>query len=212
MRRTEIVCLVLVALSVAVGIFFYPRMPAEMASHWNYLGEVDGYIPKFWGIFLMPMISAVMLLLFMLLPRIDPLKANVAKFRNYFDNFILLMMLFMLYLYGLTLAWNLGARFGMITLLTPAFAALFYYAGVMMENAKRNWFIGIKTPWTLSSDKVWDKTHKLGGKLFKIVGLISLFGAVFQRYAIAIVIIPVLAASLWLVIYSYIEYRKEKRK
>ena len=108
------------------------------------------------------------------IPKIDPLKENIAKFRPYFDLFILLLFGFLFYLYLLTIAWNLGYRFNIIQLMAPAFGLLIYYAGVLIENSKQNWFIGIRTPWTLSSEKVWNKTNRQAGKLFKAAGVLSL--------------------------------------
>jgi uncharacterized membrane protein len=87
---------------------------------------------------------------------------------------------------------------------------LFYYLGILVENAKQNWFIGIRTPWTLSSEKVWNKTHKIGGKLFKVAGLIAFAGILFQDYAIYFVLVPVILIAVYLVIYSYFEYQKSK--
>jgi len=72
-----------------------------------------------------------------------------------------------------------------------------------------NWFIGIRTPWTLSSEKVWDKTHKIGGRLFKIAGIIAIGGILFQNYAIFFIIVPILLAAIYSVVFSYIEYQKE---
>jgi uncharacterized membrane protein len=88
---------------------------------------------------------------------------------------------------------------------------LFFYIGILLENAKRNWFIGIRTPWTLSSEKVWNKTHKLGSKMFKISGIIVLIGFLFQKYVTYFILIPTLFVAFYLVIYSYVEYRKEKK-
>jgi uncharacterized membrane protein len=95
--------------------------------------------------------------------------------------------------------------------LSPAFATLFYYSGVLIENAKRNWFIGIRTPWTLSSDRVWDKTHKIGGKLFKIAGIVALAAVFFETAAIFFIIVPVIIVSIYTVVYSYLEYQKESQ-
>ena len=83
-------------------------------------------------------------------------------------------------------------------------------AGVLTENAKRNWTIGIRTPWTLSNETVWNKTHKIGGKLFKIVAIISLSGLFLQKYAIFLIIVPVISVAIYTIIYSYVEYRKQK--
>ncbi|CAG0964603.1 MAG: DUF1648 domain-containing protein [Candidatus Methanoperedens sp.] len=191
MRKSEIIIFGIILLYFAIGIYYYPQMPEKLASHWNAQGQVDGYTSKFWGLFLMPIISVGMLLLFILIPRIDPLKSNIQQFRKYFDGFVVLIMVFLFYLYLLTIFWNSGYTFNMITFLSPAFAILFYYSGILIENAKRNWFIGIRTPWTMSSDKVWDKTHKIGGKLFKIAGVVTLLAIFFETYAIYIIVVPV---------------------
>lgn len=209
--KAEIFCLGVTLLSFAVAIYFYPLMPDTMASHWNVDGQVDGYMDKAWGLFMMPMISACLLLFFLAIPRIDPLKENIAKFRGYFDGFVALIFLFLFYLFLLVILWQRGARFEMGQVLSPAFAILFYYCGIMLEHTKRNWFIGIKTPWTISSDAVWDRTHALGGKLFKIAGVIAVFGT-FDYYSFHLVLIPVVLAGIYLIVYSYLEYQKEKRK
>jgi uncharacterized membrane protein len=209
MRKSEIIIIGIVLISFAIGIYVFPEMPQKIASHWNSQGEVNGYMSKFWGIFLMPIISVALFLLFLIIPRIDPYKSNIEKFRKYYDNFILLIIVFLFYIYILTIFWNMNYRFNMITLLSPAFAILFYYSGVLIENAKMNYFIGIRTPWTLSSEKVWDKTHKIGGKLFKIAGIIAIFGILFQSYAIFFILVPMLLAAIYSVVFSYIEYQKE---
>ena len=212
MRKSEIIILGIILLSFAMGIYFYPQMPDKMASHWNAQGQVDGYLSKFWGLFLMPFVSLGLLLLFILIPKIDPLKKNIEKFRKYFDGFIVLIIVFLFYIYLLTIFWNIGIRFDMGQFLVPALGILFYYAGILVENAKRNWFIGIRTPWTLSSEKVWQKTHKLGGKLFKAAGLIAFAGLFFPGYALYLVLVPVLLVAIYTVVYSYFEYQKQVKK
>lgn len=212
MNITKITILAIIVVSFLVGFYLYPLAPDKMASHWNIAGEVDDYMPKFWGLFLMPIVSLGMYLLFLLIPKIDPLKENVKKFRKYFDRFILLIILFLFYIYVLTISWSFGARFDMGRLMAPAIGILFLYAGVLMEKSKRNWFIGIRTPWTLSSENVWEKTHKLGGKLFKISGIITLFGFIFPSLAFYLMILPVFLFSIYIFAYSYFEYKKEKLK
>lgn len=211
MRKSEIGVLAIVILSFLLGIFFYPRMPELLASHWNIKGQVNGYLPKFWGLFLMPAISTFLLLLFVLIPKIDPLKENIAKFRRYFDTFVLLIIIFLFYLYLLTIFGNLNFRFNLVQLLVPALGILFFYTGILVENAKRNWFIGIRTPWTLSSDQVWEKTHQLGGKLFKAAGVIAFLGVFFQNLAIYFVLVPAVGVSLYMIVFSYFEFQKEAR-
>jgi len=211
MRKSRIIILLIILISFAVGIYLYPLFPDTMASHWNVQGQVDGYMSKFWGAFLMPFIVVGLFLLFIVIPKIDPLKENIEKFRKYYETFIVAIILFLFYIYILTLVWNLGITFDMNRFLIPAFGILFYYAGILVENAKRNWFIGIRTPWTLSSEVVWEKTHRIGGKLFKIAGIIALLGIFVPQYTFFLVMIPVLSFSLYVIAYSYFEYQKEKR-
>ena len=210
MRKSEIVAMGIILFSFIVGIYLYPQMPERMASHWNAKGEVDGYMPKFWGLFLMPIVSMLIFLLFIVIPKIDPLKQNIEKFRKYYDGFVVLMIAYLFYIYLLTLLWNTGIRFSIVQLLVPAMGILFYYIGILVENAKRNWFIGIRTPWTLSSEKVWEKTHKIGGKLFKIAGIIAFIGIFFESYALFFIFIPVILVATYTIIYSYFEYQKER--
>ena len=208
MKKSMAAVLGIILLSFVIAVYLYPQMPERMASHWNAKGNVDGYMSKFWGLFLMPIVSVGMLLLFILIPKIDPLKKNIQKFRRYYDWFIVLIIVFLFYVYLLTLFWNINFKFNMAIMMMPALAILFYYLGILTENAKRNWFIGIRTPWTLSNNTVWNNTHRIGGKLFKISGIIALFGVLFQNYALLFVLIPIIVFVAYTIIYSYFEYKK----
>jgi uncharacterized membrane protein len=129
-----------------------------------------------------------------------------------YGGFLFVLVLFLTYLHVLTLAWNLGARFDMIQVLIPAMALLFYAAGVMLRNAKQNWFIGIRTPWTLTNETVWDRTHQAGGRVFKLAAVIMLLGVFFPGYyALLFIMVPVLGAALYAVVYSYVAYQAVTR-
>lgn len=209
MKKSEIMILAVTIVAFAVAYLIYPALPERAASHWNAAGEVDGYMNKFWATMILPLLMAIFSLMFILIPRIDPLKENIAKFRKYFDVFIFAITIFLVYVYTLTILWNFGWRFNFAVVMTPGFAVLFYLSGVLISKAKRNYFIGIRTPWTLASDVVWDKTHQLGAKLFKIVALISLLGIFFGKFAIGFVVVPALAAALVSIVYSYIVYQQK---
>ncbi|PJA63750.1 MAG: hypothetical protein CO160_02090 [Candidatus Portnoybacteria bacterium CG_4_9_14_3_um_filter_43_11] len=207
-KKTNLIIISVIILSFLSAFYLYPKLPDRVASHWNSQGQVDDYLPKIWGVFLMPAITLAIFLLFLLIPRIDPLKKNIAKFRNYFNWLIILIVVFLLYVYSLTVFWNLGYRFNMTLFMTPAIGLLFFYIGVILKHAERNWFIGIRTPWTLSSDIVWKKTHQLGAKLFKVAGIIAILGIFFAENALWFAIIPAIASSLFLLVYSYFEHKK----
>ena len=208
-KNIQILIIGLILVSFLIGAYLYPYMPEKMASHWDANGSVDGYMPKLWGLFLLPVISVILFLVYMLIPKIDPLKGNIEKFRGHFDVFILLLFVFLFYVHMLTMLWNLSYRFNIIQLLAPAFGLIIYCAGIMMENAKQNWFIGVRIPWTLSSEVVWNKTNKLAGKLFKVAGVLAAMGLIFPQYAIFLILVPVILAAVYPIIYSYQMYQQE---
>ena len=209
-RATIFTTIFLIAFALAFSISVFDRLPEQMASHWNTANQVDGYMSRFWGAFLMPIVAVAMLAFFLVIPNIDPLKANIAKFRNYLNAFITLIVVFMIYMHILTMLWNLGFdQFTMGTAMLPALGLIFIFAGIMMRQAKRNFFIGIRTPWTLSSDHVWDQTHRIGSTLFIASGILALLGAFFANYAIWFILIPVLGSTLFLLVYSYVLYQQE---
>ncbi|MEI6280837.1 MAG: SdpI family protein [bacterium] len=208
-RKNEILVFVLVLVTFVAAFLIYPSLPNKIASHWGIDNEVNGYMGKFWGVFLLPIMMFGFAILFMVIPRIDPKRQNIEKFEKYFDNFVLGFMFFFMYIYALTIFWNLGYRFILIQFMAPAFAVLFYLIGTMIKYAEPNWSIGIRTPWTLSNEDVWYKTHKLGGKLFQIVAAVSLLGMILPQYAIYFVVVPIILVAIYLVVYSYLEFRKK---
>jgi uncharacterized membrane protein len=212
MRKTTAVITGLILFSFIISIYFYPHVPEPMATHWNFRGEVDGYMSKLWGVFFMPVMITGLAVLFMAIPKIDPKKENIAKFRKYYDGFVIILIFFMLVVHLHTLLWNTGIRISPNTVLPVGIGLLFYYIGVLMENAERNWFIGIRTPWTLSSDRVWRKTNRLGGKLFRAAGIAAVLGAFFPELALFFILGPALFIAGFTVVYSYLEYQKELKE
>lgn len=211
-RTTVILAVILIAAGLILSLALYSQLPERLASHWNAQDQVDDSMPRFWGAFLMPLVTLAMLGLFLIIPSIDPMKANIATFRGSFNVFIALMMAFMLYIHVLSLLWNLGFQaFRMSAAMLPALGLLFVFVGSMLRRARRNYSIGIRTPWTLASDRVWDRTHRLGAVLFVIAGLLAAVGVFFPGPAAYwFVLGPVIGVSLFLVVYSYILWRAEQ--
>jgi uncharacterized membrane protein len=196
-------------ITFAITIVVYPTAPDRIASHWNAAGEVDGYLSKFWGLFLIPFIMTGFVALLAVLPRIDPYKESYDKFRNYYEGFILLFVLFMLAIQVQIILWSIGYQISPNLTFPILIGILFIYLGFLLDRAEQNWFVGIRTPWTMSSKTVWKKTHELGGKLFKIAGVISCSGIFAGVYALWFVLVPALAVAIITVVYSYYEYQKE---
>lgn len=143
------------------------------------------------------------------IPRIDPYKKNYEKFGGYYEGFILLFVFFMLTIQVQIIHWSSEYRISPNLTFPVLIGTLFIYIGFLLGHAEQNWFVGIRTPWTLSSETVWKKTHEIGGKLFKIAGVIAFAGVLAGEYAIWFILVPVLAVAVFTVAYSYFEYQKE---
>ncbi|WP_134670846.1 SdpI family protein [Halorussus marinus] len=207
-RQSYAVGLALVAVGVVASALASPEMPARMATHWNAAGVADGRTPKVIALATIPAVSAGLLALFAVLPRLDPLGENVAAFREQYDAFVVLVVGMLTYLHLLVLAWNAGFEFGMIQALAPAMGVVFYYAGVVLERAEQNWFVGIRTPWTLSDEEVWRRTHDRAAPLFKLAGVVAALGAVVPSAAILLIVVPVVAVGAYATAYSYLVHRR----
>ncbi|SNR51029.1 Uncharacterized membrane protein [Halorubrum vacuolatum] len=165
-------------------------------------------MPRETALWAIPAVSAGLLALFALIPRIDPLRGNIEAFRAEYDWFIVIFTAFLAAIHVGILAFNLGYEFDMISLILIGIAGLFYYCGVLLSKAKQNWFVGIRTPWTLTSEVVWDRTHALGAKLFKLTAVLAAIGAFANEYAIYLLVIPLLATVVITIAYSYYVYQQ----
>ncbi|QCC49522.1 SdpI family protein [Halobellus limi] len=210
-RRRFLIAAAVVVISGVMSVLAAPELPARMATHWNAAGQPDGTMSKPAALALFPVISAVLLVIFAAIPRIDPLRENIISFRPVYDWFVVVFVVFMTVIHGGVIAFNLGYEFDFTLLVLAAVAGLLYYVGLLLTHAERNWFVGIRTPWTLSSDEVWARTHHLGGRLFKLTALISLIGLFFGDYAVYFLIVPVLLTAGISVVYSYYIYVQIER-
>ena len=203
------IALVLV-LTAVITLVAYPVMPDVVASHWNAAGELDGTMPKFWGLALIPLLMYGFCALLAVLPRIDPLRKNYEKFRDYYEGFILVFAAFLLFIQLQIILWGRGIYMSPNLTLPILMGFLFIYIGFLMEHAEPNWFVGIRTPWTLSNETVWKKTHRKGATLFKLAGVVSFIGILAGIYAWLFILVPAIAVAGYTVVYSYVEFRKEQ--
>lgn len=209
MNKTKIYSILIILISFAIAFYFYPLLPDQIASHWNFSGEVDGYMSKFWGLFFMPLLLIGLNFALFLVPKIDPKKANIDEFKKIYESFIVIFNLFMVYVYSLTVAWNMGYQFNMNTVMLPALGIFFFFVGDLVSKAKMNYTIGIKLPWTLSSEDNWNKTHKKGEYVFKIIGILTFVGIFFGNYSFLFLLLPLFIGMIYIVVYSYLEFKKK---
>ncbi len=209
--KTEIWPIILIIIAITASFYFYAHFPEQVPIHWNMAGEVDNFGSRTTAAFLFPAIIFGMYLLFLLLPYIDPKKERYAQFRKIYHVFKTFIIFFMVAIYFITSLNALGYKIP-VGLWTPVLVGLlFIIIGNYMSKIKSNWFIGIRTPWTLSSEEVWNKTHRLGGKVFILGGALMMlmyFLPVKLRLPLFIIIIVIIL--LGTTGYSYWLFRKEK--
>ncbi|MFC1803658.1 SdpI family protein [Thermoproteota archaeon] len=205
-RRSFTIAAVIVAATFITSLLFYSQLPESIITHWNAQGVGDGHGPRI-TVFLIPIISLGLIALFYFIPKIEPTK-NIYEFKSQYTGFMNVILLFMLFLNGITIAVNMGIKLNLNRFLALALGFQFYLGGVYIEHAKQNWFFGIRTWWTLSNEIVWDRTHKIGSKLFKACGIIALAGVLIPQYAIILILVPVIGVAIYLIYYSQKEYNK----
>jgi len=208
-KKTSLLIILLCLVAIGLSVWAYPLLPEQVASHWGIDGQANGYSSRALATLLMPGMMVGLALLLKFLPRLDPLRANVEQFRNRYNRFIIALLLFFLIIHALTLAWNLGYKVSFNVVLPVAIGGLMYSVGTLCQHSKRNWFIGVRTPWTMSSDAVWDATNQRAGILFKACGVIAILSALIPTYSFWFIIVPILATAIYTVVYSYVVYRRQ---
>jgi len=175
--RNRWIGFVVAAIAVAAAIWAYPQLPDQVVTHWNIHGEPDGYSSRLVGAFVMPLAMLALAGLAHVLPKIDPKRANYAKFLDTYWLLINGILIFMGLVHLAVLGDAIGAPIPMRRVMPLALGFLFIVLGNYLGRVQPNWFLGIRTPWTLSSDTVWRKTHRLGAWLFVIAGVLFMVSA-----------------------------------
>ncbi len=211
--KTEILPIILIVASFVASCYFYAHFPARVPSHWNFKGEIDNYSSRAVGAFAIPLLILAMYLLFLILPKIDPKKEKYDRFARVYHIFKLAIILVLLLLYFVTGLAGLGHQFEVGKIVPAVIGILFIVLGNYMGKLKPNWFMGIRTPWTMSSETVWQKTHRLGGWMFVLAGLFLFSGAFLAKLHVYPVLFVIVIAAVLLVpvVYSYLLYREERR-
>jgi len=195
----------------AISAFVWMQIPAgeSVCTHWNAAGECDDHGSKFVGILLLPIVTVGMVGLFALIPRIEPRAANLAQSSRAYAVVWAALLLYFVALHTILMLDILGYNAGMDTTMPILVGLMFVLIGGSLGHVRSNYFFGIRTPWTLSSDLSWDKTHKLGGKLFVILGLIFMVSPLVVTGEVWIygLLGGILVSVVVLVAYSYVIWK-----
>ena len=190
---------------------FYARLPDRVPMHWGFDGEIDRYGSKN-ELWLIGALGPLFALLFQFLPRLDPKKRNYERFHTYYEAFALVLVASIAVMMGIALleSFRPGTVF-VGRVVSALVGSLFVFIGNLMGKVKPNFFLGIRTPWTLSDPDVWNRTHRLGGGLFFLAGLATVASAFLlpEQVTFWVLMAGVLAAALIPAVMSYVWYRRK---
>lgn len=211
LSRSLWVSIAFVAVAVGVALWLYPRLPLQTPSHWNLQGQVNGHLPRFWAAAMPALVIASLAVLTVLLPAISPRRFEIGSFAPVFALLMLTIQAFMLVVGVSMLLAGAGYAVPMPRIAMLSVGALMMVLGNYMGKLRKNFFIGIRTPWTLSSDAVWERTHRLGGWLFLAAGLLVVLVVALggPRW---LPIVLILVAALVPALYSLLIYRRQEGK
>ncbi|PRR79741.1 SdpI family protein [Clostridium vincentii] len=196
-----------------VSLYFYASLPSQIPIHWNAKGQVDGYSGKLFGTFAMPLMNLAFYFFFIVLPFLDPKKANYAKFQSAYKLIRITFHIFFAGIQAIVLLVALGHTVNVSMFVGLGTSLLFVVIGNVMGKFKHNYFVGIKTPWTLANEEVWAKTHRMAAPLWVVGGIISAIFAIVGGESFFIALFIILSiVSIVPIIYSYIIFKKFDKK
>jgi uncharacterized membrane protein len=210
-RWWEFLQLGVIAAMFITAIVRWSSVPGQIPIHWNISGEVDGYGGKFSGLLLLPLITLGIYALLAVIPRFDPARANYPSFRGPYTTIRVGFVVYMALIY-LFMQISIGREetLRVDRLISASIAVLFVLIGLVLGKIRPNYFVGIRTPWTLTSKQCWVKTHSAGGWVFLATGAASAIGAIIGgQWALIFMFAALVPGIVFLFVYSYLIWRSD---
>jgi len=211
--KSELPSILCIAAMAGMLVFAWPTAPESIPVHWNLQGEIDRYGTRFEGLALMPILGVAMYLILRFLPLADPRRANYAGFATAYNVIRHGTLVLLAVIQGLTIAIVRGAAVDMALAISSLVGFFFVVIGALMPTLRPNWFFGIRTPWTLSSDLAWTRAHRIAGWVFIAAGLAIAAAGWIRTTASIVVVLTILGvgllASVWV---SYVTWRDDPKR
>jgi len=210
LKKSYPVLLALIGALVSAAV--YSRLPDNLAVHWDLHGNPNGWMPRPVGAYFAPVFILVLWQLLRFVPRIDPREANYARFGPAYETIVASVLVLMLAIHFVVLALALGYHVPINRIVPALIGALYLVIGNVMPRTRSNWWFGVRTPWTLSSDRVWTRTHRLAGYSMTGAGLVMLLVAIAlpAELGIPVAVAASIAAVAAPAVYSYLTWRREQ--
>lgn len=197
-------------LNAISSLFFLPMLPDKIPTRWDLMGEISNYSSKY----LIIMFAVLPLLIYAMmqvLPKIDPKRESYSKHNKAYQTVRITTSVFMMIIYFMVLFASLGYELRVDIFVKLGIGIIFIIIGNVLSQARRNFFFGIKTPWTLSNDVVWKKTHRVGAYAFVFLGFLMIISAFITGIiSVILLLMGIIIAVIFPIVYSYCEYKKVK--
>lgn len=201
--------LVIIIAMLVFGFAIYNQLPEQVPAHWDINGEVDRMQPRLMGVLFLPAMVLFIWAIRDAAPRLDPRRNMYPLFEGSRMLLLNIVMLFLGVIHVVSLGTVLGWEINIVQVVGASVGLLFMVFGNEMRRIQPNWFFGFRTPWTLSDPTVWRETHVLGGRLFFVVGLVTVVTAILTNPEV--LVITIIAGAVLLTagvfVYSYLRYR-----
>jgi len=205
--RHDVIDLLLIFVSFLIAAELYTRLPQNVPTHWNLHGVANGFTPKPWGAFMGPMILLFLFLVLRILPAISPQGFRMNNFEGVYRIIRTTFMTFLFIITTVSVLEAAGMQLPIGRIVICSIGLLLAVLGNYMGKLTRNFFIGIRTPWTLASDEVWLRTHRLGGLTFTALGIFLILLGILNA-GIGWMVPAILIATAIPVVYSFVIYRR----
>lgn len=206
--RNHIIALLFWVAAIGLSLWAYPQLPDQVATHWGPSGEANGYSSRGFAVLFGPGMMLLMYVMLRVLPKLDPKRNNYPRFQSSLDVVILATLLLLLIVHGVVVFNGLGYDVPVSMVVPLVIGGLYVVMGNVMPRFKHNYFVGIRTPWTLANERVWTRTHMVGGKVFVIGGLLVMASALIPNNVMVPVMVTLLVAiPLSILLLSYYYYK-----
>ena len=198
------------AAATLFAVLSWPRLPERVASHWDIDGAVNGTMPRFWLVLMMPILAVALAGILTIAPKVDPKRRNFPLHAGAYWVVANAVLLFLALVHVLVIGYNLGWPIQLQVVMMPGLGLLFIVIGNVLTRVRPNWIFGIRTPWTLSSEVSWRETHRIGGYGFVGVGVAVLITSIVApTTAIYVMLIGMSIATLLAVVWSYVAWKRD---
>ncbi len=210
--KKELPLITIVLLPFIYLAYIWNKLPEKVPMHWNIEGKIDRYGNKSELILIPILLPLLIYLIFLIVPKIDP-KNKIKNMGNKYQNIKILLTVFMSILALFILYTAKNKSFANPNYIILLIGILYIILGNYFKTIKANYFIGIRTPWTLENETVWKETHKMGGKMWLIGGFVIVLSSLILNKQPNFILFLIITGIITIIpiIFSYIRFKTNKK-